>query len=173
MKPARCCPSADLVRACVDSSTGEVLAVDPPVRRAAWTAGDADRTRALRQALVRMASTGSRIQELRTDGYVPSESLGRLVDLRDVTSTFPGDSTAARRCDRDHRLPYPLGPTTAGNLQNLSRRWHRAKQNGWSSRLEPSGDTRWTSPTGGSYLRRAKRTVPPDIPDGTQLPPLE
>jgi hypothetical protein len=29
-------PQADLVRACVDSRTGEVLAVEPPARRKSW-----------------------------------------------------------------------------------------------------------------------------------------
>ena len=50
-------PQADLVRACVDATTGEVLAVDAPVRVKTWTAGDPDRARALRQRLVQMATT--------------------------------------------------------------------------------------------------------------------
>jgi hypothetical protein len=184
-------PQADLVKACVDSTTGEVLAVEQPVRRATWqraTAAssapghstdsssgtaqddDASRAAALRQALIRMATSTSVLPDLRTDGYVPSEALGRLVDLRDVTSTFPGDSTPARRCDRDHRTPWPLGQTSEGNLQNLSRRWHRAKQNGWDSTLHPDGTVEWTSPTRGVYRRRPKRTVPPPI--DRPLPPL-
>ena len=165
-------PQADLVRACVDAATGEVLAVDPPVRTQSWQAGDPDRARALRQVLVRLATSGGTIEDLTVDGYVPSEALGRLVDLRDVTSTFPGDATAARRCDRDHRLPYPLGPTAEWNLQNLSRRWHRAKHHGWDSVLHTDGSIRWTSPTSGVYLRRPKRTIPPKIPPGKTLPPL-
>jgi hypothetical protein len=166
-------PQADLVRACVDAGTGEVLAVDRPERLRSWQAGDAIRTRALRRALVRMATSFSTVDEIATDGYVPSEALGRLVDLRDVTSTFPGDSTPARSCDRDHRLPYPLGPTAGWNLQNLTRRWHRAKHNGWDSVLEPDGTIRWRSPTGGVYRRRPKRTPPPTIPPGSALPPLD
>lgn len=112
------------------------------------------------------------VPDLTCPGYVPSAALGRLVDLRDVTSTFPGDATPARRTDRDHRLPYPLGPTSADNLQNLSRRWHRAKHTGWTSKLLADGSTRWTSPTGGAYTRHPKRTQPPAIPPGTALPPL-
>jgi hypothetical protein len=162
---------ADLVRACVDSTTGEVLAADPPVRRRTWQAGDADRTRALRDQLLQMAGTRSTLTDLTTDGYVPSEALGRLVDLRDVTSTFPGDSTPARRTDRDHRIPWPLGPTSAENLQNIGRRQHRAKHAGWTTRLGPDGSTTWTSPTGGVYTRRPKRTPPPPI-HRTSLPPL-
>lgn len=165
-------PAADLVRACVDSVTGEVLAVDPPVRVKTWQAGLDTRARALRDALVTMATSGGTRPDLSTDGYVPSQALGRLVDLRDVTSVFPGDSTPARRCDRDHRLPYPLGPTSETNMQNAGRRWHRAKHNGWHTHLLPDGTIRWTSPTGGVYHRRPKRTPPPPIPPGATLPPL-
>ena len=165
-------PQADLVKACVDAVTGEVLAVERPVRPRTWQSGNPDAARALREVLVRMATSGGTIADLTTDGYVPSEALGRLVDLRDVTSTFPGDAASARRCDRDHRLPHPLGATAAWNLQNLSRRWHRAKHHGWDSVLESDGTIRWTSPTRGVYRRRPKRTVPPKIPPGKTLPPL-
>jgi hypothetical protein len=166
-------PAADLVRACVDATTGEVLAADPPVRKRTWLQGDPQTAKALRAALVRMATSSGTIPDLTTDGYVPSAALGRLVDLRDVTSTFPGDSTPARRCDRDHRLPYPLGPTADWNLQNTSRRWHRAKhEGGWQTQLLPDGTIRWTSPSRGVYHRRPKRTVPPPVPPGSTLPPL-
>ena len=157
-------PAADLVRACVDATTGEVLTVDPPIRQQTWSAGTTDTAgtkpgkkgggrkgddagkkrgrpgrddtsrrapadhddgpslaRALRDTLITMATTGGPIPDLTTDGYVPSEALGRLVDVRDVTSVFPGDLTSARLTDRDHRLPYPLGPTSARNLQNTTR----------------------------------------------------
>lgn len=164
-------PCAELVRACVDSATGEVLAADPPVRPRTWQSGDPDRARALRDRLLQMATTRSTLPDLTTDGYVPSEALGRLVDLRDVTSTFPGDSTSARRTDRDHRIPWPLGPTSAENLQNISRRQHRAKHAGWTTRVSADGSTTWTSPGGGVYTRRPKRTPPPPI-STAGLPPL-
>ncbi len=166
-------PQADLVRACVDSETGEVLAVDPPVRARTWQAADEDRSRALRQRLLAMATASSSLPVLTCDGYVPSQALGRLVDLRDVTSTFPGDLRPARRTDRDHRLPYPLGPTSAENLQNLSRHPHRAKTLGvWRSEVQPDGTIRWTTRTGNTYLRRPVRTAPPPIAVGQTLPPL-
>ena len=166
-------PTADLVRACVDSRTGEVLAVDRPVRAKAWQAGDPQQAAALRAALVEMATSGGTVPDLTTDGYVPSEALGRLVDLRDVTSVFPGDSTPARRSERDHRLRYPLGPTEDWNLQNVAKRWHRAKHAGWQTRLLDDGTVQWVSPSRGVYLRRPKRTVPPRIPPGRTLPPID
>ncbi len=165
--------TAELVKACVDSTTGEVLAVDAPVRAKTWTAVHDDRARALRQTLVQMATSGGTIPDLRTDGYIPSAALGRLVDLRDVTSVFPGDATSARRTDRDHRLPWPLGATDELNLQNLGRRWHRAKHDGnWQSLLLDDGTIRWTSPSRGVYHRPPKRTAPPPIPPDTSLLPL-
>ncbi len=165
-------PQADLVKACVDSRTGEVLTAEPPLRRATWAKGDPDRAWALRRALVDMATTASTLPDLTEPGYVPSAALGRLVDLRDVTSVFPGDSTPARRTDRDHRLPWPLGQTEPGNLQSLSRHWHRAKHTGWTSRVSDDGTVRWSSPGGGVYRRRPVRTVPPPVPPGTTLLPL-
>ena len=165
-------PDADLVKACVDRTTGEVLAVDPPVRARTWASGDPDAARALRDRLITMVSSTSSRPDLTVRGYVPTEALGRLVDLRDVTSTFPGDRTPARRCDRDHRLPYPLGPTSEANLQNLPRHWHRAKHSGWRTRLLPDGTTRWTAPSGQHYDRPPRRTPPPSVPPGATLPPL-
>jgi hypothetical protein len=170
-------PQADLVKACVDATTGEVLAVDRPVRAATWQRQDASRARALRDRLVEMATSGGAVPDLIDDGYVPSEALGRLVDLRDVTSCFPGDSTPARRTDRDHRLPYPLGPTAEWNLQNIGRRWHRAKHAGWRTRLLPDGAVEWTAPNrgvagGGVYVRHPQRTPPPRLAPGATLPPL-
>jgi hypothetical protein len=165
-------PAADLVRACVDADTGEVLVVNRPVRAKTWQAGNPQQSAALREALVEMATSGGTVPDLTSDGYVPSEALGRLVDLRDVTSVFPGDATAARRTERDHRLPYPLGPTADWNLQNLTKRWHRAKHHGWHTRLLDDGTIEWTSPSRGVYLRRPKRTIPPKIPSDAKLPPL-
>ncbi|MBW3648260.1 MAG: hypothetical protein KY440_10860, partial [Actinobacteria bacterium] len=165
-------PTADLVKACVDGRTGQVLTADRPLRARTWQAADPDQARALRQALVEMATSGGLKTDLTCEGYVPSEALGRLVDLRDVTSTFPGDRTPAKACDRDHRLPYPLGATSEQNLQNTSRRWHRAKHTGWHTSLLDDGTIRWTSPSHGVYHRKPQRTVPPAIPDGTTLPPI-
>ncbi|MCW2777775.1 MAG: hypothetical protein JWN17_1500 [Frankiales bacterium] len=180
-------PAADLVRACVNSTTGEVLTADRPVRtrtgacrepfrEQSRTAGPgrdgSDQAAALRAKLITMATSGGTLPDLRTDGYVPSAALGRLVDLRDVTSVFPGDLTPARRCDRDHRLPWPLGQTDQDNLQLAARRWHRAKHSGWTTRALPDGTLRWTSPGGTSYDRRPHRTPPPPVPPDTALPPL-
>jgi hypothetical protein len=58
-----------------------------------------------------MATSTGTLPDLRSDGYVPSTALGRLVDLRDVTSTFPGDATSARTATATTACPGPSGPT--------------------------------------------------------------
>ena len=155
-------PSADLVKACVDSSTGEVLAVDRPVRAKSWQAAHPDLARALRDVLVTMATSGGAIPDLTTDGYVPSEALGRLVDLRDVTSVFPGDGTRARRTERDHRLPYPLGPTSPTTCRTSpGTGTARSTRAAGSASLNPtapsSGRVRRTASTGGGRSGRSRR----------------
>jgi hypothetical protein len=42
-------PTADLLKACVEASTGEVLTADRPLRAKTWQAADPDQARALRQ----------------------------------------------------------------------------------------------------------------------------
>ena len=167
-------PQADLVKACVDATTGEVLTADPPVRRARPGAR-ATPTRPARSdsASSTWPRSGGTVEDLSTDDYVPGTALARLVDLRDVTSVFPGDLTPTSRTHRDHRIPWPRGRTDEVNLQNASEHWHRAKHNGWTTTLLHDGTVRWTSPGGGTYDRRPQRTVPPPITRDTLPPPDE
>ncbi|WP_030526383.1 HNH endonuclease signature motif containing protein [Phycicoccus jejuensis] len=93
-------------------------------------------------ALVPVDDTG-------TDGYRPAAGLARLVRARDGRCRFPGCHVAARFCDLDHVVPWPVGPTTARNLVCLCRRHHRTKQRpGWSVVLHPDATTTWVDPTG-------------------------
>jgi hypothetical protein len=88
--------------------------------------------------------------------YSPSAALADLVRTRDRTCRFPGCRQPARRCDLDHVVPWPAGPTTAGNLAALCRHHHRLKhQTQWTVRAGPAADLLWTSPTGHRY-----RTTP-------------
>ena len=81
--------------------------------------------------------------------YRPSEALARAVRARDVTCRFPGCRRAARRCDVDHTVPHPDGPTAACNLACLCRLHHRAKHRaGWRLAQLGDGRLRWTSPSG-------------------------
>lgn len=74
----------------------------------------------------------------------------RGVDER-RTCRFPGCRQPAGRCDLDHVVPWPAGPTSAANLTALCRHHHRLKhQTRWRVSGE-HGSLMWTSPTGHPY----------------------
>ncbi len=70
---------------------------------------------------------------------------------RDRRCRLPG---CRRRVPRggelDHARPYPLGPTSAGNLVGYCTTDHRGKHQapGWRHELEPDGTLIVTTPTG-------------------------
>lgn len=84
--------------------------------------------------------------------YRPSAALARHVYARNRRCVFLGCGMPARRCDLDHTVPWPDGPTHPGNLGPLCRRHHRLKHHD-GVRLEQlrPGRFRWTMPTGHSY----------------------
>jgi hypothetical protein len=84
--------------------------------------------------------------------YVPSAALARFVRCRDLTCRFPGCDEPADRCDLDHTMPYPVGPTCASNIKCLCRKHHLLKTFcGWLDRQLPDGTIVWTSPGGQIY----------------------
>ncbi|MGY1811357.1 DUF222 domain-containing protein [Blastococcus sp. SYSU D00820] len=91
-------------------------------------------------------------------GYWPSDPLDRFVRLRDRRCRFPGCRARIRRCDLDHRVPHPHGPTSHDNLEGLCEFHHRLKHQAPGWRLTGSGDGGlvWTLP-GGTTIT----TVPP------------
>ncbi|MGH6691942.1 MAG: DUF222 domain-containing protein, partial [Gammaproteobacteria bacterium] len=87
-----------------------------------------------------------------TTVYRPPPPLARHVRARDQECVFPGCRQPAKRCDLDHRTPFPHGPTCAANLGPLCRHHHRAKtEGGWSWRCDDDGVITWTAPTGHEY----------------------
>ena len=84
--------------------------------------------------------------------YVPSRKLADFVRCRDLTCRFPGCDEPAYRCDLDHTIPYPVGPTCASNLGCLCRKHHLLKTFwGWLDRQLPDGTIIWTAPSGQTY----------------------
>ncbi|WP_165368053.1 HNH endonuclease signature motif containing protein, partial [Phytoactinopolyspora endophytica] len=74
----------------------------------------------------------------------------------------PGCHQPAYRCEIDHRVPYPQGPTSACNCSLLCKTCHLQKHRaGWTvEQLEP-GVQRWTSPTGHQQIVRLPRVALP------------
>ncbi|WP_413452697.1 DUF222 domain-containing protein [Georgenia phoenicis] len=86
--------------------------------------------------------------------YRPPAALAEFVRARDRTCVVPGCSTPAHSCDLDHVVPFPEGPTSAGNLGAGCRPDHTVKTLG-QFRLEHlgGGTFRWTTPSGHVYQR--------------------
>jgi hypothetical protein len=65
---------------------------------------------------------------------------------------------ASQRCDLDHVIRFPDGPTAEGNLHALCRHHHRLKHHTrWRVLMDDEAVCTWTSPSGQVY-----RTTPFD-----------
>lgn len=90
------------------------------------------------------------------NGYRPSAALAEFVRCRDLSCRFPGCDQPAQRCDMDHTVAHPAGPTHASNLKLYCRTHHLLKTfytgvGGWREVQQPGGTVTWTSPTGRRY----------------------
>ena len=71
------------------------------------------------------------------------------LEVRDAVCQFPTCTRPADRCDKDHRVPWPHGPTNGQNMWSLCRRHHRAKTAGiFTVTLDEDGHARWHLPSG-------------------------
>nr|WP_225933641.1 HNH endonuclease signature motif containing protein [Mycolicibacterium pallens] len=86
-------------------------------------------------------------------GYRPSRALADFVRARDLTCRAPGCDKPATHCDLDHTIPYPYGPTHAGNIKCLCRRCHILKTFwGWRDTQLADGTVIWELPGGHTYV---------------------
>jgi hypothetical protein len=137
-----------------DPDPGEPAATRPGVMLGGPVlAGPIIRRLALQAAIRRILHPGAAPPEPR---YVPSRALAEFVRCRDLTCRFPGCDVSAERCDVDHTIAYPAGPTCASNLKCLCRFHHLLKtfwsgDGGWADRQLPDGTVIWSAPGGQTY----------------------
>ncbi|WP_395659832.1 DUF222 domain-containing protein [Nocardioides sp.] len=108
--------------------------------------------------------------ELSTDCYEPTEVMKEQIGLRDRQCCFPGCTRPARRCDSEHQVPWPEGPTASSNLAPACRTHHRLKTHaGWDYQRVPGVGFVWTTPTGRTYVSPFVTDTPADDPaDSTE-----
>ncbi|GAA2163696.1 HNH endonuclease signature motif containing protein [Pedococcus bigeumensis] len=107
----------------------------------------------LRLARSDSVTGATRWQDPRT--YRPGARTARAVRSRDGTCRFPGCATAAGRCQLDHVIRHPDGPTTVTNLQALCATHHGFKHHaGWQVEMDALGVCTWTAPDGRTHTTR-------------------
>lgn len=74
-----------------------------------------------------LTDDAGRFCDLSTRSYQPTPPIARGVVARDRHCVWPGCHRPAVRCELDHRLRFPLGATSPGNLDPLCHRHHMAK----------------------------------------------
>ncbi len=135
---------------------------------------------------------GAKVAPLRLPGpdpepaYRPSTRLAEFIRLRDMFCRFPGCDVPAERCDLDHVIPWPWGPTHASNMNCKCRTHHLMKTflrgpGGWRDEQEPDGRVTWTAPDGrvyttdpGSRLYFPKWNITTaDLPPPASVPPSD
>ena len=90
-------------------------------------------------------------------GYRPTAEMVEHVEAVDGTCRAPGCEVPAIRCDLDHEVPWPAGPTTADNLHAKHRFHHNLKTDRiWTSRPIGDRDLAWTTLTGRTYVTSPK-----------------
>ncbi|CAN7575443.1 HNH endonuclease signature motif containing protein [Terrabacter sp. LjRoot27] len=130
-----------------------------------------------------------RALELSTDRYRPTAAMVEHVRAVDGVCRAPGCQVPADRCDLDHLVPWPTGPTHVSNSDSLSRGCHNGKTAGvWQVERVRDDGIAWSSLAGRDYItyprdwREALRDpgsgpprpvvpVPPDAPPPAADPP--
>ncbi|MCW2598839.1 MAG: putative endonuclease, partial [Frankiales bacterium] len=149
--------SHSLLQVAVDEH-GQVLAVSDPLPGPATAARQAPEAPQDPMITALKAMTaGPVLHGLRSPRYRPGRRLTRFLEARDHTCVFPGCHRPAATTDKDHRLPWPLGPTDPANLQCLCRHHHRAKHTAFTLTLTTDGDYRWTTRGGWQFPRQRHR----------------
>jgi hypothetical protein len=103
--------------------------------------------------------TGACDHRHQASGHDPGVTLRHLAQVRHATCTGPGCRRPASRCDFEHNIPYEAGGRTClCNGNPKCRHDHRLKQDPrWTAEQLPSGEIRWTTPSGRQYTTEPTR----------------
>ncbi len=86
-----------------------------------------------------------RLPALSTESYAPTVAITEHVRARNPRCTAYDCPTRAHRCDLDHDVPWPRGPTEVDNLAPRHRRHHELKTRGLvATRLNQDGSVEHT-----------------------------
>jgi Domain of unknown function (DUF222) len=127
------CPAA-AERKAAASAVIHVLAEQATIDGTSDTPGYLPGFGILPAASVRELAATAKLQPLKVPtgatpetGYRPSAALTDFVRWRDLTCRWPGCDRPAQRCDIDHTVPYPFGPTHPSNNKPYCRIHHLIK----------------------------------------------
>ena len=102
------------------------------------------------------ADTGRAIS-LETKAYRPTAAMREHVEAVDGTCRAPGCTVPASRCDLDHDIPWPHGPTDVSNLTSKHRPHHNAHTHGhWRVGRDGADTVRWRTKAGRTYETKPK-----------------
>jgi hypothetical protein len=106
-------------------------------------------TRQLLHQAVRARLDLGDLPALRCDTYAPTVAITEQVRARNPRCTAYDCPTRAHRCDLDHDVPWPRGPTAVDNLAPRHRRHHELKTRGLvRTRLNQDGSVEHSMLTG-------------------------
>jgi Domain of unknown function (DUF222) len=93
------------------------------------------------------------------NGHDPGVMLRHLAQVRHATCTGPTCRRPSSRADFEHNTPYQAGGRTCLCNGNPKCRFdHRLKQHPrWKAEQLPSGEVRWTTPSGRQYVTEPTR----------------
>jgi hypothetical protein len=121
----------------------------------AWTLTIGDLVLTVKLASIPVGECDHRYE---SKGYQPSDTLRRLVEIRDGKCTLPICGWHPRGCDWEHAVPWPEGRTCSCNGGCRCRHDHRVKQSpGWKIKQLPGGYHQWTTPSGKTYTSEPYR----------------
>ena len=95
------------------------------------------------------ADNGMLLDRNPTSWRIPAQ-VHAFADAAYVTSVGPHSTVPAARCDGEHVIPHPDGPTTEDNVVPMDRSWHVPKTHkpGMNVTRNPDGTLTWTTPLG-------------------------